>query len=137
MKERLAKPAGTSRWEIGASIQEAQRETDLSLLANGLRTTDWRQTVLAGGEPASRTTLVPESGVWIIVTRHDNGYWLKYTLRDGAVATPTPEPTLEPTPRPWAPDTMAPDSTFDCDNPPPPGTIAHMKWAVACETISP
>ncbi len=130
--ERLEQPAGSARWEVGASIEASVRPgrmVELSLVEDGLRPANGTQAVTAGGSPATWTLLVSANGAYIIVTRHDNGYWLKYSLRDGA-APPSPEQTPEPTSAP----TPA-GSGYDCSNPPPPGSLDYVKWSLHCKPI--
>ena len=82
----------------------------------------------------------PKAGVPIIVTRLDNGFWVKYTLLDDgrptaspkASPTPTPKATPKPTARPKPTPTPA---DIGCSGPPPgvePGTIAYVKWSLKC-----
>ncbi len=99
LKERLAEPAGSSHWDIKASIAESVRPgrmVELTLVEDGLRPANSSQAVTSGGSPARWTILVSSKGAWIIVTRHDNGYWLKYAVRDEVTATPTPEQSETP-----------------------------------------
>jgi subtilisin family serine protease len=136
LKERLTQPTGTSRWEIRASVHEAKGPTSLSLVAGGGRPSNWRQAIQGSGQAASWLLLVPANGEWIIVTRQDNGYWLRQTVRDTGTATPPPTatPTTGPTASP--PPTPA-ESTYDCSNPPERGTIAYAKWSLHCKPIAP
>ena len=130
--ERLVQPAGTSRWNILASIDASARPgrmVELTLVEDGARPADWSQAVAAGGSPAKWTILVSQKGAWIIVTRADNGYWLKYSVRDTA-PEPTPTPTDEPTATP-----QSTDSGYDCSKPPPKGTIAYINWSLHCKPI--
>jgi len=98
LTERLSQPAGTSHWEIRAAVHNAIGPTTLSLVQDGLRPANWRQPITGSASAASWTILVPKDGAWIIVTRQDNGYWVRYLVRDTAEATPSPTPTLTPTP---------------------------------------
>jgi hypothetical protein len=91
LTERLSQPAGTSHWEIRASVHNAIGPTTLSLVEGGLRPANWRQPITGSASAASWTILVPKDGAWIIVTRQDNGYWVKYLVRDQE-ASPSPAP---------------------------------------------
>jgi regulation of enolase protein 1 (concanavalin A-like superfamily) len=135
--ERLTQPAGSSRWQVQASIEAAPKQTALSLIVDGGKPINWSQTVMAAPQAASWTLLVSRDGAAIVVTRHDNGYWLKYTLRDSGPATPAPSllPSLAPTPTPEP--TPVPEATYDCSNPPQPGTIAYATWSLHCKPIAP
>jgi hypothetical protein len=135
LQGRLTQPAGASRWSVKASIDDsvrAGRMVELSLLEDGARPTNWTQAVTAGGAPAGWTILVSKNGAAIIVTRHDNGYWLKRTIRDTVPATPSPTeiPIASPTATPAS-------SGYDCSNPPPRGTIEYAKWSLHCKPIAP
>jgi hypothetical protein len=132
LQEQLTEPAGASRWNVTASIDSALRPgrlVDLSLALNTLRPTDWSKSTTAGGTPVVWSVVVATGGAWVIVTRHDNGYWVKRRLSAGATPTPepTPEPTLEPTP--------AASSGYDCSNPPPKGSIEYVQWSLHCKPI--
>ena len=137
LTERLTQPAGSSRWQVQASIEAAPKQTALSLIVDGGKPINWSQTVMAAPQAASWTLLVSRDGAAIVVTRHDNGYWLKYTLRDSGPATPAPSllPSLAPTPTPEP--TPVPEATYDCSNPPQPGTIAYATWSLHCKPIAP
>ncbi len=138
VQESLTVPAPGDRWSVTAGIAQSVRPgrmVELSLVAAGLRPTNGTQAVIAGGTSAGWTLLVSARGTWIIVTRHDNGYWRRLRLLNSAV-TPTPEPTAAatnvPTPAP-APTTGG--DTYDCSNPPQPGTIDYVKWSLHCKSI--
>ena len=133
LKERLPEPAGGTRWAILASLREARQQATLSLTVGGGRPTNWKQTVMSAEQKASWSVLAPKNGTTIVVTRHDNGYWVKYSLYDTALLSPSPSPTAEPSPTP----TPAPSASasFDCSNPPPAGTIAYVKWSLHCKPI--
>jgi hypothetical protein len=141
LTERLTKPPGTSRWEIRASVHDAKGPTSLSLVEGGLRPTNWRQAIQGSAQAVSWTILVPKNGVWIIVSRQDNGYWLKRMVRDGGEPTPSPAPSASPSPAPSASPSPTPDPTptpgpsFDCTVPINPPDPDYIKWWLACKPI--
>lgn len=126
LKEQLTEPAGSSRWEIRASIDEALQQTTLSLLVDGGKPSNWRQAVTAGGQPASWDVLVSKKGAWAIVTRADNGFWVKFPIREGAAASPSPLASPSPDP--------GPSTNHYCDNPPDESESLAMReiWALSC-----
>jgi hypothetical protein len=130
LKERLTQPAGASRWEIRGSVHAAKGPTSLSLLVGGAKPSNWRQAIGGSGQAVAWTILVPQKGVLIIVSRQDNGYWIKRSVRDTGPASPSPSPTASPSPTPAG-------STYDCSNPPQKGTIAYAKWSLHCIPIGP
>ncbi len=130
---RLESPAGATEWSVKGSLTTAPVPTALSLVIGGGRPSDWRQAVSGPGVIVSWKALAPKVGVVIIVTRLDNGFWVKFTLRDDGrpTASPTPAPTPTPTPA---------EGDVDCSGPPAgvrPGTIAYVKWSLHCGAISP
>jgi hypothetical protein len=134
---RLESPAGATEWSITGSLATVPGPTALSLVVGGARPTDWRQAIGGPAVKAKWKVLAPKSGVVIIVTRLDNGFWVKHTLRDDGrpAASPTTNPTAEPTAMP----TPAPTSR-DCSAPPPgvkPGTLKYAMWSAECRAIAP
>jgi hypothetical protein len=123
LKERLTTPAGSARWEVRASLPAIPGPVGVSLVVNGLRLPNGRQTVTAPAQPMSWTFLVDKSGAKVTATRLDNGYWIKYTLFDKGV---TPSPTASPTP--------AAQPTYDCNNPPS-DPIDYNRWYLHCKPI--
>jgi hypothetical protein len=133
--ERLDKPAGASRWNVLASISASVRPgriVDISLVEDGLRPTPQTQGATAGGSPAAWSLMVSAAGASLVVTRHDNGYWRKVRIGEGAVAPSTAPPTAPPTASP----TSTPDSSYDCSSPPPdPNSLAYKIWWSHCRSI--
>jgi hypothetical protein len=136
LTERLTDPADSSRWQVQASIEHAPGKTALSLLVDGGKPINWSQTVASASQTASWTLLVSKNGASIVVTRHDNGYWVKRRLIDTGDASPAPSlaPSLAPMPPPNPPE---PEPTYDCSNPPQPGTLAYATWSLKCRSFSP
>jgi hypothetical protein len=132
LKERLSQPAGSSRWEIRGSVHAAKGPTALSLVAGGARPSNWRQAIAGSGQAVVWTILAPQKGVVIVVSRQDNGYWIKRSVRDTGPSTPSPSPSPSASPTP-----PAPQGSYDCSNPPQPGTIAYAKWSLHCKPIAP
>jgi hypothetical protein len=141
LTQRLVQPVGSSRWEIRASVHAAKGPTTLSLVEGGLRPTNWRQPIQGSAQAVSWTILVPKEGATIVVSRQDNGYWVKYTVRDNGEATPSPEPSapaspiLGPTVEP--PPTPAASPNGKCKISPPPGSLEYIKWQLECNGIPP
>ena len=140
---RLDNPAGATEWSITASLATTPGPTTLSLVVGGARPTNWRQSVDKPGVTVTWKVLAPKSGVTIIVTRLDNGFWVKYTLRDDGRPSASPTPTSKPTPAPKPTAKPRPQPTafnHDCDHPPAdlkPGTITWVEWMLPCGAISP
>jgi hypothetical protein len=137
LTERLTQPADSSRWQVQASIEHGRGKTALSLLVDGGKPVNWSQTVASASQAATWTLLVSKNGASIVVTRHDNGYWVKRRLIDTGDASPAPSlaPSLAPTPTPIP--TPEPEPTYDCSNPPQPGTLAYATWSLKCKSFAP
>ena len=125
LKERLT-PDGASRWQVRGSLQAIPGPTVMTLIVKGTRNPDWRQAVTAPAAAATWQVLVPKEGTWVVVTRLDNGFWLKRTLSDQGAATPTPTATPSPT--------VLPGPSFDCSHPIDPPNPDYLKWWMACAT---
>jgi hypothetical protein len=121
IKERLTTPVVAVRWEIRASLAAIGGPTSISLVVSELHLPNTRQTVTATGQAASWTFLVDKSGASATVTRLDNGFWVKRTLDDKGVVTPSPSASPSPTPQP----------TWDCSNPPT-DPIDYQRWYIHC-----
>ncbi len=99
--KQLAKPAGSSEWAVRSSLRNAAGPTTLTLVVGGARPADWRKPVTGSGQAVAWTIGVPKAGVPVIVTRLDNGFWVKVWVRE-TKATPKPSarPTATPKPKP-------------------------------------
>jgi hypothetical protein len=124
LAERLAKPAGASRWNVLASISASVRPgriVDISLVEDGLRPIPQTQGATAGGNPAAWSLLISAGGASVVVTRHDNGFWRKVRIGEGAAVPSAAPPT---------------DSSDDCSSPPPdPDSMAYKIWSLHCRPI--
>ena len=126
MKQQLT--TGASRWEVRGSLPALARPTSLTLVVKGSRNPDWRQPVTGAAASVTWQVLVPKEGTSIVVTRLDNGYWIKRTLRLQTAATPTPTATPSPT--------LAPSPTYDCTGPAPSfGDPDYLKWWLTCKPV--
>jgi hypothetical protein len=124
LKERLM-PDGASRWQVRGSLQATPGPTVMTLIVKGTRNPDWRQPVTAPAAAVTWQVLVPKEGTWVVITRLDNGFWLKRTLSDQGAATPTPTASPPPTPTP---------SGYDCNNSPV-DPIEYNRWYLHCKPI--
>lgn len=125
--ERLTNPAGATRWDIRGSVKALPGPTSLSLVVDdSLRAANYRQEVTAPDTVVKWSVQAPKEGVGVIITRLDNGYWLRYRLYDKNA--PTPAPTATPTP------TALPSHTdrWDCNATPPDDPIDYPRWAAVC-----
>jgi hypothetical protein len=128
--------ADTFSWTVNASLPAMRDPTHVAVTFNGLRPSDWRRPVASTADQVSWSVEVPPAGVAVVATRQDSGYWVRYYLRGGGAAAspaPTAAPTAAPTPVPTQPP--APTSEYDCSDPPPPGSIKYLDWALHCKGI--
>ncbi len=138
MLRRLERPAGATEWSIKASLRNARGPTFLTLVLGGARPSNWRQAVAGSGQAVGWTVAATGAGTSIIVTRLDNGFWVKYTLRDPKPAA-SPKPTAKPTARPKPTAKPKPTPGVDCSHPPPGSktSIKYIEWSLHCQQIGP
>ncbi len=136
---------GFYAWKMNASLPTMKGPTAITLTIKDLRPADWRKAVSKIDQRVTWSLTTPAAGLPVVITRQDNGFWLRYVLKGTATASPTPgpsgkptaKPTAKPTPKPTRRPTPTPDSGYDCSNPPPNGTIAYVNWSLHCKPIAP